>query len=95
MAKNMARITDGIVTNIEWCSDRQQQTETLIDLADRPISVSDTYIDGKFYRDGVEILTPLEEAQKQIAEMEIAHLEELGALIEEIYQNDMEVIENV
>lgn len=37
----------------------------------------------------------LAEFQKQYEELEAAHVEELGALIEEIYLNDMEVIENV
>jgi hypothetical protein len=34
-------------------------------------------------------------AQEEIKTMETEHLNELGALVEEIYQNDMEVIENV
>ena len=72
MAKNMAAITNGIVTNVIWCSDSEQETDTLKSPADRPVAIGDTYSGGKFYRDGVEILTPLEEAQKQIAEYEAA-----------------------
>ncbi len=72
MAKSMAAITNGIVTNVIWCSDSEQETDTLKSPADRPVAIGDTYSDGKFYRDGVEILTPLEEAQKQIAEYEAA-----------------------
>lgn len=72
MAKSMAAITNGIVTNVIWCSDSEPETDTIINPADRPIAIGDTYSDGKFYRDGVEILTPLEEAQKQIAEYEAA-----------------------
>lgn len=72
MAKNMAFVTNGIVTNVIWCSDSEQETDTLKSPADRPVAIGDTYSGGKFYRDGVEILTPLEEAQKQIAEYEAA-----------------------
>ena len=72
MAKTMAVIDGGIVTNMIWCSDRQQETDTWKDPADRPITIGDTYRDGKWYRDGVEILTPLEEAHRQNAEYEAA-----------------------
>ena len=72
MAKNMAQIAGGVVVNVLWCSDRTEQTEALIDTADRPVGIGDTYTDGKFYRDGVEILTPLEEALKKNAEYETA-----------------------
>lgn len=72
MAKNMALIENGVVTNMLWCSDSEPETESLIDPADRPVGIGDTYSDGKFYRDGEEILTPLEAAQKQNAEYEAA-----------------------
>lgn len=80
MAKNMASVTNGIVTNVIWCSDSEQETDILKSPADRPVAIGDTYSDGKFYRDGVEILTPLEEAQKQIAEYEAA-LSEIEAAL--------------
>ena len=72
MAKSMARIENGLVTNMLWCSDSQPETETLVDPADRPVAIGDTYSGGKFYRDGEEVLTPLEAAQKQNAEYEAA-----------------------
>lgn len=72
MAKNMALLENGVVTNILWCSDREPETDTLINLADRPVGIGNTYSDGKFYRDGTEILTPLEEALKKNAEYETA-----------------------
>jgi len=72
MAKSMALIENGTVANMLWCSDSEPETESLIDPADRPVGIGDTYSDGKFYRDGVEILTPLEAAQKQNAEYEAA-----------------------
>lgn len=67
MAKNMALVSDGVVVNVLWCSDKAAQTDTIIDPAGRPVGIGDTYSGGKFYRSGVEVLTPLEEAQAKIA----------------------------
>lgn len=72
MAKSMALIENGTVVNMLWCSDSEPETDILLDPADRPVGIGDTYSDGKFYRDGVEILTPLEEAQKKNTEYESA-----------------------
>lgn len=71
MAKTMALIENGTVANMLWCSDSEPETDILLDPADRPVAIGDTYSNGKFYRGGVEILTPLEEAQKN-AEYESA-----------------------
>lgn len=80
MAKTMAIVDSDTVTNIIWCSDYTPEMDTLKDPGDRPIGIGDTYSDGKWYRDGVEILTPLEQAQKQIAEYEAALSEIESAL---------------
>lgn len=72
MAKSMALIENGTVANMLWCTDSEQETASLINSADRPVAIGDTYSNGKFYRGGVEILTPLEEAQKKITEYESA-----------------------
>lgn len=87
MAKNMARIDEGIVVNIEWCSYSQAQTETLIDLANRPVAIGDTYTDGKFYRDGIEVLAPEEAAlahaealRNQLAELDEAYAEGVNSV---------------
>lgn len=80
MAKSMVVVDDGVVSNIIWCSDSEPETDTIINPADRPVAIGDTYSDGKFYRGGVEILTPLEEAQKQNAEYEAA-LSEIEAAL--------------
>ena len=82
MAKSMAFIENGTVTNMLWCSDSQPENETLIDPANRPVAIGDTYSGGKFYRDGVEILTPLEEALKKNAEYE-----NLIMSLSEVYEN--------
>lgn len=80
MAKTMAVITDGIVTNMIWCSDKQTETDALKNPGERPVGIGDTYADGKWYRDGAEILTPLEEAEKRNAEYEAA-LSEIEAAL--------------
>lgn len=72
MAKSMALIENGTIINMLWCSDSEPETGFLINPADRPVAIGDTYSNGKFYRDGVEILTPLEEALKKNAEYEAA-----------------------
>ena len=81
MAKSMAVITNSVVTNVIWCSNSQSETDTLKNPGERPVGIGDTYSGGKWYRDGAEILTPLEEAQKQIAEYEAA-LSEIEAALE-------------
>lgn len=72
MAKSMALIENSTIVNMLWCSDSEPETDTLINPADRPVAIGDTYSNGKFYRDGVEILTPLEESLKKNAEYESA-----------------------
>ncbi len=68
MAKTMAKIQDGVVVNVVWCSDSELESDTLKNVADRPIGIGDTYQDGKWYRDGVEILTPMEQRIKELEE---------------------------
>ena len=81
MAKNMARIEDGLVVNIEWCSDKQAQTETLINLADRPVAIGDTYDGSDFYRDGEKVLTPIEKLELELNEYK-SYYEAVNASIE-------------
>lgn len=72
MAKNMARIKSGIVVGVEWWGDSTEDTDTLITVYDRPVTIGDSYDSGKFYRDGVEVLTPMEEMQIEIIDMQNA-----------------------
>lgn len=82
MAKSMALIENGTIINMLWCSDSEPETATLVNPADRPVGIGDTYSDGKFYRDSVEILTPLEEALKENAEYK-----NLIASLSEVYED--------
>ena len=82
-----AIVTDGAVTNIIALHDRNASDfPTAVKLGDRPVGIGDTYADGKFYRDGVEVLTPMEQAQAEIAEYKAA-LHELGVETEEVSDN--------
>ena len=68
---NYAQIKDGIVVNV--LSIRRSQAHEFPDcvpLNDIPAGIGDTYADGKFYRDGVEVKSSaqeLEEAQEILA----------------------------
>lgn len=78
-----AIVTDGIVTNVIVLNDRNASDfPAAVKLDDRPVGIGDTYTDGKFYRDGVEVLTPMEQAQAEMAEYKAA-LHELGVETEE------------
>ena len=78
-----AIVTDGIVTNVIALNDRNARDfPTAVKLGDRPVCIGDTYTDGKFYRDGVEVLTQMEQAQAEIDAYKAA-LNELGVETEE------------
>lgn len=80
MAKTMALLENGTVTNMIWCSDDEPETEALIDPGQRPVGIGDTYTDGRFYRDGAEILTPLDAAYARLDELEKAYKEGVNSL---------------
>ena len=83
MAKSMAIITDGTVTNMIWCSDYTPETETRKDPGDRPVGIGDTYTNGKWYDTaGQEILTPLERAQQELVAMQ-SQVDEMDAAYKE------------
>lgn len=78
-----AIVTDGIVTNVIVLNDRNASDfPTAVKLGDRPVGIGDNYAYGKFYCDGVEVLTPIEHAQAEITEYKAA-LNELGVETEE------------
>lgn len=78
-----ALIDNGIVVNIISLNDRNANDfPTAVKLGDRPVGIGDTYADGKFYRDGVEVLTQMEQAQAEMTEYKAA-LQTLGVETEE------------
>ena len=82
-----ALIDGGIVTNVIVLNDRNASDfPTAVKLGDRPVDIRDTYTDGKFYRDGKEVLTPMEQAQAEITEYKAA-LNTLGVKTEEVAED--------
>lgn len=67
MAKNMARLVDGVVVNLEWCSDSEPETAELRAYDGYAIHVGDSWEDGKWMRTGAVVLTEAEIAA-QVAE---------------------------
>lgn len=57
MAKNMARLVDGVVVNLEWCSDSEPETAELREYEGYAIRIGDIWEDGKWMRDGAAVLT--------------------------------------
>lgn len=57
MGKTMARIQNGVVVNLEFYDDNANETDELKNVGELLIEIDDTYSDGKFYRNGVEVLT--------------------------------------
>lgn len=82
MAKTMAVVNNGVVSNIIWCADSTPETDEWIDCGDRQVAIGNTYTDGKFYRDDVEVLTPLEDARAQLESLSAQNAEYEAALAE-------------
>ena len=78
MAKNMARIENGVVVNIEWCANIEEESESLKEVNDLIVEIGDTYDGSAFYHNGERLLTPLEIAQAETAALK----KENAALIE-------------
>lgn len=71
-----AIIQNNIVTNIIALRDTNAKDfPEAISLSDRPVAIGDSYIDGKFYRDNKEILTPTEEIEQYKAALTILGVE--------------------
>lgn len=71
-----ALIENGVVSNIISADKRGADSLIAAGLnlvqTDKPVAIGDDYIDGKFYRDGSEVLTQLEEALLVQADMKEA-----------------------
>ena len=89
MAKNMALLENGVVTNLLWCSDGEPETQVLIDCGELGVAIGDSYRSGKFYREGQEVLS---ETQRLLAE-NAQLLGTMAAMVEDVYNQDMADIE--
>ena len=80
---NYALIENGVVTNIIWLNETNaHEFPNSVNTKNRPLDIGDTYDGADFYRDGVKVLTPLEAAKAEIADMQAA-LELLGVSVDE------------
>ena len=81
MGKNMAIIVDGIVSAVNWYADREEEiSETLVETNEKPVSVGDTYAEGKFFRDGEELLSEVEVLRLKLTESEEAYQEGVNSI---------------
>lgn len=86
---NYALVENGIVTNIIWLYETNaDEFPSAVKLGERQVEIGDTYEDGRFYRDGVEVLTAEEEAV-QAAALYAEALETLGVeTMEGVIENE-------
>ena len=78
-----AIVTSSIVSNIIQLNDRNASDfPNAVKLGDRPVGIGDSCADGKFFRDGKEVLT----ADEENALLRAA-LETLGVETEEANEN--------
>lgn len=71
MAKNMARLENNQVINIEHCSDYEKETATLKDCKDVLVAIGDTYSNGEYFRNGERVPTVVDIlVQQRTAEMD-------------------------
>lgn len=80
---NYALVKDGVVVNVIWLNESNAgDFEGALKAEGRSVAIGDAYADGVFTRDGVPLLTSLEEAQSAIAELD-------AAVVELTYENVM------
>lgn len=82
---NHAIVEDGIVTNLVWLVPGTKFPGA-VPCWDVPVQIGDAYINGVFFRGDERVLTALEQAEQE-------HLQELAELVEEIYAEDTEFID--
>lgn len=84
---NYAVVENGTVTNIIWLYPANASDfPDAVPCGDLPVAIGDTYDGEHFYRGGVQVLSALEQAQQEAADMQAA-LALLGV------ENDAEVTE--
>lgn len=97
MAKSMAKIENNIVVNLEWCSDDTLETNELRNYVGYSITIGDTFNEGKFYRDGKEILSDAEIFWEQLIKLKDENAQlvsTLGEMVEATYEEDVKIMED-
>lgn len=73
---NYALVEDGVVINMIWLyPGNENEFPGAVAIGNVPVMIGDTYDGQYFMRDGKRVLTPMEEAQKTIEELDAALLE--------------------
>ena len=71
-ATNFAIMENGIVTNIAWgMVYNMEEFPGAVQIDDRAVQIGDTYENGVFYHEGVEVRTTTEEMADMIAALEM------------------------
>lgn len=91
LVSNYALVENGVVTNIIWlAANNASEFPNAVVLGDLPVTMGDTYTDGKFYRNGKEVKTALTMVSEEISELTTL----LGEAVQETYNSDLEAINN-
>lgn len=91
LVSNYALVENGIVTNVIWlAANNAPEFPNAIELVDLPVTIGDTYVDGKFYRNSKEVKTTLTLVSEENSELTTL----LGEAVQETYNADLEVINN-
>ncbi len=70
---NYALIENGVVTNLIWLYPANAaEFPGAVPLGDIPAAIGDTWDGEHFYRNGEQVLSPLERAQAETQDMEAA-----------------------
>ena len=83
---NYARIEDGVVINIIYLSpENAHEVPDAVNVSEYPVGIGDTYVDGRFYHDGVEVRTYREYSEeaaqaKLLYEMDEAYREGVNSV---------------
>lgn len=92
LVSDYALVEEGVVTNIIWlAAENVLEFPGAVGVEGLPVAIGDTYTNGKFFRNGEEVKTQLTAANEEAAELTSL----LGEAVQEAYDADMEVIDNV
>ena len=74
---NYALIDNGIVTNLIWLHPMNANEFNAVPMNDLPVQIGDTYEDGKFYRNGEEVVASNGITEAQIATIKNQAVDEI------------------
>ena len=73
---NYALIEDEVVVNIIWLYEgNANEFPNAVAIDTRPVGIGDVYSEGDFYREGVKVLSALEQSEQYAQSVENAYIE--------------------